>query len=1813
MNVKNLKRKSTLLVLLLAIIFCGILGINTEVKADTATQTSEATSAATTVAVTGVILSKTTDTLTLGKVDTLVATILPANATNKNVTWSTSSEDTVKVDQNGVVTAVGLGTAMITVKTEDGGIMQWCTVTVGRDVIEAKLGESYIFTNNDMYNENVISGSFNGSTTGKINIAIYNKDGTESNAYMSSSPGQSVPAGGKAVLTVVSIDNNSSILELVYSNFTCTRSSSPAITTGSMKVGGTYVFTNNDSSGHTIYTKDFYAEGDINLAFYNADGTENSISSVYSFLNYIYIEAGGKVVITIESISGNDSNIEFGTCGNYISFQTDIKPALIKANIKEGESYVFTNNDINDHYLSYPRGSLDGLVDVAVYDKDGAEYFSKLLYRLSRLYAYDKMGKVMGNIEVPAGGKAVVTVDSVDNPDYAISLIGCNNNFTCRASGVPAMMRATLKRPDGNYSYVFTNNSEKYGTIIAIGNTNGSGGTNKVNATAYNKDGTVAYSDNSDLSMTYYNYYNPGDVWGGYGVPGGGKLVITTISSMENAWQRTIELGGCYNCFTVAVGSGLDSSKDIEKIDPQQSNSAKIADPVDASTGAHVIDGNVLKLKGARSLEFNMEYNSLLLNTGTMGIGWDHNFDSKLTFQGDGSINVEWSANRINSFTSSNGINYSTSDLSYRSDLLLKNSDNSYTLTRNDGTVYNFDSTGRLTSEKNRNGQALNMAYDDSGKLIKVVELISGVSLNILYNENGLIDNVSDGLNRKILFRYDSNNNLISCDDGNGNVINYSYNESGQVTKAVDNKGRKIFENTYDDKGRVITQDDGIDGNKLTTFSYDNTSEYGYIITKVTDRNGNASVFKHDKNYNLIEEKDNEGYVKSYTYDEHGNRLSYTDENGNITKYTYDNIGNLTSITDALGNVTKMTYDEKNNLISEENSEGKKATYSYDENNNLVTKTDMQGNTMKKVYDSNGELISYTDRDGATTKFTYYKGMLAEKSDSLGNKTHYEYDAAGRIIKSTNALGKATTFEYDSEDNIISVTDPLGNKVTSTYDILGNKLTETDANGNVTKYEYDENGNLITVIDPLGSKITYEYDGEGRPIKATDKNGNSTTYTYDSEGRKTSITDALGNTIKMNYDDAGNLIGTVDALGNTISIREYDPLNRVVSTTDAISNTKTIKYNSLGRVQRVTDAMGHNTSLTYDDLGRLISSTDSLGGTSNQTFDAEGSKTSVVDANGNKVIYSYDSEGRIISETSEEGKTIKYEYNPKGQISKMINGRGQEITYSYDDSGRMTGYADDLGGVKCIYDANGNVLSIKDSKGTISKEYDALNRVTKYTDANGNTIKYGYDDNGNIVSITYPNGKKVQYAYNGLNKLSTVTDWNNNVTSYDYDADGRLAKETKPDGSICTYEYDKSSQILEITDVDKSGSIINKYNYSYESNGNVKSEESYIKNSVIPADSKNMTYGKDNQIATYNGQNITFDADGNMTNGPLNGNMVNYNYDCRNRLVSVGNTQYEYDALNNRIAVIENGNRTNYVVNPNSQLSQVLMKKDADGKETYYVYGLGLISQEDEKDGYKVYHYDRRGSTTAIASNDGKVTDRLQYDAYGKLISHEGSTDISYQYVGRYGIVADKNGLSYMRARYYNPDIKRFVNKDIIKGSIDDSQSLNRFAYVQNNPINRIDPSGNLYVVDDVVKFGIGFVDGVATQYILDVGHNANKVKSWRDIPSMFVPKSSLKNYIAKGVGNGVNAVIVFNTGMITAGGAVGNAVEYAINNAGTDDWSYEELGISLGEGAFTSKFTNKIGLGELSEPKGINTGVNWTADKMMELELSGGYNFVVN
>lgn len=263
-----------------------------------------------------------------------------------------------------------------------------------------------------------------------------------------------------------------------------------------------------------------------------------------------------------------------------------------------------------------------------------------------------------------------------------------------------------------------------------------------------------------------------------------------------------------------------------------------------------------------------------------------------------------------------------------------------------------------------------------------------------------------------------------------------------------------------------------------------------------------------------------------------------------------------------------------------------------------------------------------------------------------------------------------------------------------------------------------------------------------------------------------------------------------------------------------------------------------------------------------------------------------------------------------------------------------------------------------------------------------------------------------------------------------------------------SYTYDDLCRVCNRRIADLNTGVITNESFSFDAASN-----------LLTNNDSQSVYDANNRLVQHNEFYFDYDADGNITvvhteNDPISF----YIFDSRNRLISDGTHTYTYNAENTRIRSICNGVTTYYTYNTNAKLSQ-LLHKQTQGVVTKYVYGLGLIGEE-KQGTFKTYHFDYRGSTVAITDMVGNITDTFAYDTYGKLISRTGETDTPFLYNGRDGVMTEDNGLYYMRARYYSPELRRFINADIVAGEISNSPTLNRYAYANGNPVSNVDPMG---------------------------------------------------------------------------------------------------------------------------------------------------------
>jgi RHS repeat-associated protein len=458
--------------------------------------------------------------------------------------------------------------------------------------------------------------------------------------------------------------------------------------------------------------------------------------------------------------------------------------------------------------------------------------------------------------------------------------------------------------------------------------------------------------------------------------------------------------------------------------------------------------------------------------------------------------------------------------------------------------------------------------------------------------------------------------------------------------------------------------------------------------------------------------------------------------------------------------------------------------------------------------------------------------------------------------------------------------------------------------------------------------------------------------------------------------------------------------------------------------------------------------------------------------------------GRVIARADllHEAKVTRA--GPRGLVSQVTKPSGQTLqNTAFDNEGHvLTQVYSNSGGtptatVSMTYYSGGllNSVTETDSGGaamTTTRTYDDLNRLKTYSDGMGNTITYSYDAAGNLHQIAYPTVGSttfsVTYGYDSYNRLTTVTDSSNRVTSYNYDLRGLVTKVTRPNGTFRTMVYDAAGQVRQIeerTSTLSTGVIwlqalrydqtSNNGNFS-QSDGEVSWTFTYPAPATFTLSADSASYDADNRLASWTPagggtQTPVFDADGNMTTGPQpNGSSGTYTYDTRNRLTSQNGVSYTYNPDGHRVQV----GSTTYVVDPAASLSRVLMRNNG-GTITYYVWGLGLL-YEVTGSATKTYHFDHLGSTVALTDDSKNITDTVQYAPYGTVTNRTGSTNTPFLLHGALGVMSDSNGLAYMRARYYNPRLMRFVNAD----PIGFAGGMNAYAFGENNPTGFVDPSG---------------------------------------------------------------------------------------------------------------------------------------------------------
>ncbi len=1035
-------------------------------------------------------------------------------------------------------------------------------------------------------------------------------------------------------------------------------------------------------------------------------------------------------------------------------------------------------------------------------------------------------------------------------------------------------------------------------------------------------------------------------------------------------------------------------------------------------------------------------------------------------------------------------------------DQLVQNADGSFTLYTQGNLLYRFANpqganAGRLTSIRDRDGNALTFSHDSANRITGTTDA-SGRKYSITRDAKGRITRVADFSGRAVTYTWNADNMITAV--RNPRNLSTTYGYSGARLTSITDPGKKkqatiAYETSGKNSGRVKSVTDGASNAYAYTYTtvVDAQGRHGtsvkrpatngvnnnllFVIdtarTRVLERvdSVNAGDFRSKSEFRVTDKRDR---IAELALVERSVRPSGA---GTDIAYTDDGKGNPTKVTDALKRETAATWNslaDQINLtpLASVTRPGVEKPTRYDDftpSGKARTVQDALDQITKREYKA-GLLTKTTDARLNSTSITYdAQGRPTQVKDPLGKVTVTTYDTLGRIISEKNARGYVTSYIYDANGNLLKTTDAAGGVTENTYDNSDNLVSTKDPRGNVTRYEYDALNRKTAERYTVGGVARvrrFEYDAMGRLAKVINEKNHASQTRFDARGLTLQEINPLSQTVTYTYDKNGNVLTVADAEGRKISY-EYDELDRKTKMTDALGNFEQYAYNPQGLLASKRDLRGQTTRYEYDALGQMTKVIDPDGAFTTATYDANGNLASTTDRKNQTTTYTYDALNRLTQQTDAMGRSWIMTYDANGNLLTRTTPSGQKTSFIYDKLDRVASVSyPDGSKVSYAYDPNGNRLTMKDANGTTRYTYDEQNRLTGVTDAFGNAVAYRYDAVGLLDRLTYPGNKSVAYVYDAAERLTTLTDWLKQSTSYTRDKTGAVKVIQYGNGARVDKTYDKAGRLTALINRNAASAIISDHALTLDGAGNPTSASLNLPLlPTNPGKAAAMLYDASNRMTSVGGKAITHDTDGRLTTDPTGSAAIQYAYNAQDLITGVTKggkltDRYVYDGDGRRLARISGGQTTRYVLDlTGGDLYSVLAETDGSNKVLrYYLYGEGLVSQI-TGNSHRYYHFDQSGNTLALTDSKGVVTDTYAYEPFGNTTA-KGSSYNPFRFVGEYGVMDDSNGLHHMRARYYQPDLRRFVSLDALNGEITDPMTLNRYQYVSGNPMVGVDPSG---------------------------------------------------------------------------------------------------------------------------------------------------------
>jgi RHS repeat-associated protein len=861
-----------------------------------------------------------------------------------------------------------------------------------------------------------------------------------------------------------------------------------------------------------------------------------------------------------------------------------------------------------------------------------------------------------------------------------------------------------------------------------------------------------------------------------------------------------------------------------------------------------------------------------------------------------------------------------------------------------------------------------------------------------------------------------------------------------------------------------------------TTYAYDGMSNYGEFATTITNAMGQSETWDYVTGSNS-----GRGF---------GVPLSHTGPNGLTTHWVYDGFGRKTLETRPDNTKTAVSYTYCTSLPTGESCPNN-AVFDI-----IVVPQNSAGtqNGAKSVayYDSLGRVLA-SDVQG------FDGGWI---------RTATEYDALGRALRTSRPYFLAannpvwTTTSYNAASGL---NDPLGRPQTvatpdggfTVYTYAGLTTTvavhprrRTDQTFEATESTItarNVQGLVHTVQDALTHTTTYDYDSEGDLIGVTDHSGNATVNSFDLRGRKlTALDPDMGkpgsHAWTYGYDAFGDLVSQTDAKGQTTTLA-YDVLGRVrhrVEPTSSgsfisnwIYNDTTVNTNhdvgqliqACTRTSAGTDCTGlvsadYLRSLTYDTTGRPLTVVLTVGGTAytyTANYNSDGRINYIKRPSALRVDYGYVTTfGYLKTLTDHATGTVYWTANtrdPEMHLTQWTAGNGMVTSQGFDPNTGLVlnihaGPSDSVANFAYNWDSIGNLLVRSDmlagAGGGVTENfcYDVLNRATNY--ALGATC-------------TATGGKTV--AYDGLGNITTKSDVSTSG-GYQYGGSTNAGPHALTSITSCT------SSCMLVNGVTSPS-------FTYDANGNMTCE--------LPTGQSNCTSAAPRYV-TWTAFNM---VDKIVQSGPVPGGL-----------------QFVYDSEHARIKMCVPAcsgiPATTTYLNTMGQLEE---KYVASGVTTWrdYIQADGKLVAERSKTGTVVtlsyFVTDHLGSVSVVTDSTPctltcTVIERDAYDAWGRRRNASDWSDnpscaiastTTRGFTGHEEL--DSVCLVNANARIYDPTVGRFMSPDDMVPDPLDLQSLNRYSYVDNNPLSFTDPTGHEIGIETVVVWGTQqFAETVAPQ-----------------------------------------------------------------------------------------------------------------------------------